>query len=68
MDLVAANVNAEALLSLQSNLLRVTVPGGRLILSGFTLRNVDRLAQSFAAEVIESLESGNWRALILRKR
>jgi ribosomal protein L11 methyltransferase len=68
MDLVAANLNAEALLNLQSDLLRVLAPGGRLILSGFTLRNADHLSQSFAAEVLESLASGNWRAVILRKR
>jgi len=68
MDVVAANLNAEALLSLQRDLLRVVAPGGRLILSGFTIRNVDRLSQSFAAEVLETLESGNWRALVLHKR
>jgi len=68
MDLVAANLNAEALLNLQSDLLRVLAPGGRLILSGFTLRNADRLSQSFGAEVLESLASGDWRAVILRKR
>ena len=68
IDLVAANLNAEALLSLREDLLRVLAPGGRLVLSGFTARNVDRLTADFAAEVVEPLQSGNWRALVLRQR
>ena len=35
MDVVAANLNAEALLSLGPELTRVLAVGGRLILSGF---------------------------------
>ena len=68
VDLVAANLNAEALISLEGELLRVLAPGGRLILSGFKARSLESLAAAFPAEVAECLESGPWRAVVLRKR
>ena len=69
VDVVAANLNAEALLSLQGELLRVLRPGGRLILSGFVARSLERLVSAFeAAELVDRLESGEWRALVFFKR
>ena len=68
VDLVAANLNAQALLGLAGELLRVLAPGGRLILSGFTARNLERLVATFPAGLAECLESGAWRAVIFHKR
>ncbi len=68
MDVVAANLNAQALLSLRDDLLRVLAPRGRLILAGFTARNLGQLTRTFAAEVTDQLESANWRALVLTPR
>jgi ribosomal protein L11 methyltransferase len=65
VNVAAANLNAEALLSLGGELPRVLAPGGRLILSGFRSRSVDRLASAFPLEVLETLASGDWRALVL---
>ncbi len=64
IDLVVANLNAEALLSLQGELVRVLAPGGRLILSGFTARSLERLTNAFGAHLLETPESGEWRALV----
>ncbi|MCC6539495.1 MAG: 50S ribosomal protein L11 methyltransferase [Bryobacterales bacterium] len=68
IDLVAANLNAEALLSLRDDLVRVLRPGGgRLILSGFQQRNFDRLVRAFnTLDVCESLASGRWQAIVLK--
>lgn len=68
VDLVAANVNAEALLSLRRDLVRVLAPGGHLILSGFTARNEERLVRAFGVDPLDRLASGNWRALVLAPR
>ncbi len=65
MDVVAANLNAEALLSLGQQLTRVLAAGGRLILSGFRRRNLERLEAAFALTVVERLVSGDWCALVL---
>ena len=67
-DVVAANLNAEALLGLAADLMRVLAPGGRLIVSGFTARNADRILRAFPAEPAESLSSGLWRAIVLTAR
>lgn len=69
VDLAAANLNAEALLSLAHELERVLRPGARLILAGFTERNLDRLIAAFTRlELIDTLGSGHWRALVLLRR
>lgn len=65
MDVVAANLNAEALLSQRLELTRVLAPRGRLILSGFRRRNLARLAEAFSLTVGEVLASGDWCALVL---
>lgn len=68
-DVVAANLNAEAHLSLGGDLQRVLRPGGRLILAGFTARNLGRLLEAFSGlDVIETLVSERWRALVLARR
>lgn len=65
MDVVAANLNAEALLGLRPELTRVLAPHGRLILSGFRSRNLERLAEAFSLTVVERLASSDWCALVL---
>lgn len=68
VGLVAANLNAEALLSLGGELVRVLRPGGRLILSGFTARNLERLTAAFGEmSLIETLTAERWRAVVLRR-
>ena len=65
MDVVAANLNAEALLGQRLELTRVLAPRGRLILSGFRRRNQARLTEAFSLAVREELTSGDWCALVL---
>lgn len=68
MDLVAANLNAQALLMLHADLVRVLRPDGRLILSGFQHRNLDRVARAFdALTVCATLAAGRWHAVVLEK-
>lgn len=69
MTTVAANLNAESILSLAPDLVRVLAPGGRLILSGFTGRNLDRVLAAFSGHLscLETLASDRWRALVLER-
>lgn len=66
-DCVAANVNAEALLALREDLIRVVRSGGKLVLAGFKTRRLPDLRDAFALPVIQELGSGDWRCLILEK-
>ncbi len=63
VDLVVANINAETLVALAPDIVRVRKPGGRIILSGFPSRNAARVRQAFGASV-ETLEKDNWVALV----
>ena len=38
-------------------------PGGRLILSGFTVRNLARVTKAFALREVEVLADGDWRCV-----
>jgi len=65
VDLVAANLNAESLLSLRGDLLRVPRPGGRLILAGFERRHLAILRRNFPGPPLAILDEANWQALVL---
>ncbi len=64
IDLIAANLNAAAILTLRSDLLRVIRPNARLILSGFKQRHLPQLRESFPLPH-QLLEQDEWRCLIL---
>jgi ribosomal protein L11 methyltransferase len=67
-DLVLANLHQGALLRLAPVLARLTAPGGRLVLSGLLLDQVDEVARAcVAAGLIElsRVERGEWAALEL---
>jgi ribosomal protein L11 methyltransferase len=62
-DLVVANINAETLISLAPDLHRVRHPSGRLILSGFPRRHLERMRAAFPGSR-ETLEKQEWAALV----
>jgi ribosomal protein L11 methyltransferase len=67
VDLVVANINAEAILQLLTEITRVLKPGGRAILSGFNLRGAARLRPALGAEglpIRASLEKEDWIAFL----
>ena len=64
-DVVAANLNAQAILALRDELRCVLAPAGRLILSGFKERHVSRLIGAMNLPVLDTLGSGDWRCLVL---
>ncbi len=69
-DLVAANLNAETLLSLGGDLVQVVKPGGRLVLGGITARQapkVTRLFESFGFRSEATYERDNWVCLVLQQ-
>ncbi len=63
VDLVVANINAETLMGLAPEILRVRKPGGHLILSGFPPRHAARVREAFGP-CLETLEKENWVALV----
>jgi ribosomal protein L11 methyltransferase len=62
--LVIANINAETLVALASELRRILQPGGALILSGFPERDLDRVLSAYGAPRAR-LEKDGWLALIV---
>lgn len=64
-DCVAANINAQGLLAMAGDLVRVTRPGGRLILAGFKERHVEPLIAAFGWSVKEHLAEPPWHCLVL---
>lgn len=64
-DCVAANINAQGLLLMAPDLLRVTRPGGTLILGGFKERHVDLLTRAFGCPVQDHLVQPPWHCLVL---
>ncbi len=63
-DLVVANINAETLAGMASELRRVTRPGGALELSGFPERHLERILEPFGRPE-RLLEKREWRAAII---
>jgi len=63
LDLVVANINAEALLALAPQIARIRKPAGRVILSGFPRRHLERVRAAFPART-ELLEQDGWIALV----
>jgi ribosomal protein L11 methyltransferase len=63
LDVVVANLNAEALLALAPQIARIRKPSGRAILSGFPRRHLDRVQAAFPAHT-DLLEQDGWIALV----
>jgi ribosomal protein L11 methyltransferase len=63
-DITVANINATVLLDMLDELLRVTAPGGCLILTGFTNAECEALARNLPPA--EPLALGEWRCLVVK--
>jgi len=63
--LVLANLNAIQLEALATELTRILAPGGRLLLGGFTERNLPRMEAVFAGPHVIH-RRGPWRALLYK--
>jgi ribosomal protein L11 methyltransferase len=63
LDLVVANINAPTLVSLAPEIRRALKPGGRVLLSGFAVRQLDRVREAFGPER-DQLRRGHWVALV----
>lgn len=64
-DVIAANLNAEALLAMRPELLRVLRPGGRIVISGFQQRRASEVIGAFGLDVRQIFAQSHWRCAIL---
>jgi ribosomal protein L11 methyltransferase len=67
VDVVAANIHAQAVLALLADMARLLSPGGRAVLGGFTsdqVRLLDRSLAAAALRVWETLAREEWVCLI----
>lgn len=69
--LVMANIQSDVLIRFVHELVRAVMPGGRLVLSGILMQELDGVRQVFAAAApgwsIESRGLGEWTDLVLRR-
>jgi ribosomal protein L11 methyltransferase len=68
VDLLLANINAETLCHLASDIAAALRPGGRLIVSGFPPRHRDRAGRAFSQtglQLVESAEKDGWVGMTL---
>jgi ribosomal protein L11 methylase PrmA len=65
VDLVVANLTGALLQRHASALRALVVPGGVLIVSGFTIEEQQEVAQALTASVQETASEGDWRALAI---
>jgi ribosomal protein L11 methyltransferase len=63
IDVVIANLNAATLVALAAEIRRVLVPGGKVILSGFRERDLERVQRAWKCEA-EPKEKDGWLALV----
>ncbi|MGO9094552.1 MAG: 50S ribosomal protein L11 methyltransferase [Bryobacteraceae bacterium] len=64
LDVVVANINAQALLALAPQLARIRKAASRLILSGFRRPDLERVQAAFPART-DLLEQDDWIALVV---
>ncbi|HOK47450.1 MAG TPA: 50S ribosomal protein L11 methyltransferase [Bryobacteraceae bacterium] len=62
-DVIVANINAETLMALAPEICRIRKPQGRAILSGFSVRDAERVRRAFGG-CSETLEKEDWAALV----
>lgn len=60
IDLVVANINAAALVSLAADIRRITRPGGAAILAGFREPDLSRITQAMSAPARQVLTKDGW--------
>ncbi len=65
-DIVTANIVADVLKMIANDLVRVTKPGGLLILSGIIEKYRDEVLGKYDLELIEEIKKGDWSTLILK--
>ncbi len=66
-DIVIANIVADVLVMIASDLKKALKPGGTLILSGIIEKYQDKVANKFCdLGAIELIEDGEWRTMIVR--
>ena len=65
-NVVVANINATVLLSIADELLRISAPGGRLILTGFTECELPAIEQNFPAIDKRVLQLDGWTSVSLQ--
>ncbi len=63
VDFIVANINAEALASLAPEIGRILKPGGGAALTGFPVRNLQRVREACRGRGTV-VEKGEWRALV----
>ncbi|MRI83456.1 MAG: 50S ribosomal protein L11 methyltransferase [Nitratiruptor sp.] len=67
-DIVTANIVADVLVMIGSDLKRVLKPGAILILSGIIEKYQGKVARTFSTlRLKESIEDGEWRTMIFQK-
>jgi ribosomal protein L11 methyltransferase len=64
LDVVVANINAEALLALAPQIARIRKAASRVILSGFPRRHLERVQAAFPART-DFLAQDDWIALVV---
>ncbi len=67
-DIVIANIVADVLVMIARDLVRATKDGGVLVLSGIIQKYRDKVVRAFQLPIIQEIEEGEWRTMILHKR
>jgi len=65
-NIVVANIDATVLLSIADELLRISAPGGRLILTGFTEPELPAIERNFPASTKRVHQCGEWTCINLQ--
>ena len=67
-DIVIANIVADVLVMIATDLKRATKEGGILVLSGIIEKYRDKVVRKFHLPIIEEMQEGEWITMILQNR
>jgi ribosomal protein L11 methyltransferase len=70
-DLILANINKHILLDIADSIFNLTIPKGKVILSGLLYTDREDILElylSFDFDLIEEKQLGEWIALVLQRR
>ncbi len=67
-DIVLANIVADVLVMIGSDIIRATKSGGFIILSGIIQKYRDKVLKKFDLPIQEIIEDGEWITIILKNR